>query len=70
MATNDLLGDRPWLARKEGAFTSQALVSLHPLAKAVADRDEDRFVAHVRSLLLLDVASGPNGPTLELKNGW
>jgi hypothetical protein len=48
---------------------SQALVSLHPLANAVADRVVDRCVARVRSLLLLDVASGPNGPTVEVRNG-
>lgn len=70
MAICDSLRDCPWLARKEGTFKSQALVSLHPLANAVADRVKDRFIAHVRSLLLLDVASGPNGPRVEVKNGW
>lgn len=63
-------GDCQWLARKEGTFGSQAPVSLHPLVNAVADRVEDRFVAHVRSLPLVDVTSGPNGPTVEVNNGW
>jgi hypothetical protein len=70
MAMCDSLGSCPWLARNEGTFRSQALVSLHPLANAAADRVEDRFVAHIPSLLLLDVASGPNGPTVEVRNGW